>query len=137
MTLITAFILKMIRRCFKLGQPFSCHPYEWDEGSSLPMWTRSKFKLAVWSLNVLLTGAQFVFIVVRTIQVNLDLDGSSVGGGIMQKIYMQFMMICFTFPVLFQLTFLTRRGKLVGFIKGYMKFYIVFDGKFFLRENKR
>ena len=127
MTLISTSILKMIRRSFRLGEPLGCHPYEWDEGRNLPCWTRSKLKLASWGLNLLLTLVHFGFVLLRTIQVNMErYDGKGVN--IMLKIYMQFMLICFTFPLLFQLTFLTQRGKLVRYIEGFFKLCRYFEG---------
>ena len=124
MTVVTPSILKLIRRSFKLGQPFSFHPYEWDEERSLPCWTKSKGKLALWSLNVLLPVVHLVFVITRAVQVNLE--GET--GTSMRMIYMQFMTIYFTFPVLFQVTFLTQRGKLVRYVEAFSKFYKLFEG---------
>ena len=123
MTLLTPSTLQLIRKSFKLGQPFSFHPYEWNEDRSLPCWTKSKLKVAFWSLNVLVTLAHWGFIIVRAVQVKLD--GET--GTSMRMIYMQFMVIYFTIPVLFQVTFLTHRGNLVRYIEGFLKFYKYFE----------
>ena len=124
MVIISQRTLRYIKRSFTEGTYFCWHPYEWSTEKNGPKSTRSKRRLLIWYLNIAIAVGYFSFLCFQNLRATTS-DATGVG----QKIYMQFAMVVFSFPVFFQLNVIWSLALLPNFVRDFLRYSKEFEGK--------
>ena len=115
--MFTERTFEYIKSAWLLGERFAFHPYVWNEYLNVPELSTSKVRLFLWKLNAGLIIGYHSFVTYQCIKLHL-----SATTGIALKIYMQFNVVLYVLPVLFQLTIIFGRMELPRFVRGSLKF---------------
>ena len=65
--LLTSFAKIFIRKGIKLGEPFCCHPYVWDDAKGYPELTTSLLRLLGWVFNFVLSISYFRLYLIQVV----------------------------------------------------------------------
>ena len=122
--LLTNTTLNYLKRAFFFSHLLRFHPFEWNRSLNAPRLVSSKYQIFLWYLNVVLTFTYYGFIAYRCVQTNRDPRSSQ-----SEKIYMQFALVYYTFPVLFQASNLINRNNLPVCVARYLRFLRHCQGK--------
>ena len=122
--MITDSTFQYIKSAWLLGERFCFHPYIWNEYLNVPELSSSKLRLFLWKLNAGIIIGYHGFVTYQCIKLH-----SSPMAGIAVKIYMQFNVVLYVLPVLFQLTIIFGLMELPRFVRGSLKFGEAIKGK--------
>lgn len=117
MELITSTSLKYLRRSFIFNRFFQYHPFTWERTTDNVEVVQSRWRILIWYINVTVTFAYYGFIVGRSIQIN-----SAPTSTAQEKIYMQFAVVYYAFPVLFQISNVANREKFSPLVRRLLQF---------------
>lgn len=124
MALLPPTTWKYLMKGFEFSRYIHFHPFVWNKNKRHPELITSGFRLIPWHFNSIATFVYYIFVVIRSIQTKLDPSAGTV-----EKIYMQFNIAYFMFPVIFQSEILRNRKEYVRFQQKILAWLRYIQGK--------
>ena len=112
MELITNTSLKYLRQSFIFSRFIPFHPFLWQRRTDSLELTQSRSRVFLWYIFAAVTFAYYGFIVGRCVRINSAPEATT-----QQKIYMQFAVVYYAFPVFFQISNIANRNYYSPMVK--------------------